>query len=215
MVSHLPGTWLAVVALSALIAIALDWHERRPPAFYLFKPLTTALIIAVAWQAPDSVYRSWLLWGLALALLGDVCLMFDSNPAFIAGLSSFLLAHALFIPAFLSGIDTPSLPWWSLAYPLAGGAVFVRLIPRAGPLSLPVMVYGAVLLSLALAATAHFDAQPESGRSVFILAGATLFLLSDSALGWRRFMGAYRGAQGLILSTYWAAISCFALAAYP
>jgi len=51
----------------------------------------------------------------------------------------------------------------------------------------------------------------DSGR--YALIGALLFLISDSALGLRKFVGAYSGAQGLILSTYWAAIACIAWSA--
>jgi hypothetical protein len=42
-------TALAVAAaVSALLAIAADWEERRHRAFFVLKPLTTALIIGVA-----------------------------------------------------------------------------------------------------------------------------------------------------------------------
>jgi hypothetical protein len=48
------------------------------------------------------------------------------------------------------------------------------------------------------------------GDSLRAVLGTLLFLLSDSALGLRRFVRRYRGAQALILSSYWGAIGLIA-----
>jgi len=42
------------------------------------------------------------------------------------------------------------------------------------------------------------------------VAGALLFVVSDSSLALRKFAGPYRGAQALILSTYWISIGLIA-----
>lgn len=91
-----PQTLALFAVFSALLTIASDWQLRRP-VFYLFKPLTTALIIGIAVQtlAGKPEYQQWMLAGLVLCLGGDIALMFHSNRAFITGLSAFLLAHLL------------------------------------------------------------------------------------------------------------------------
>jgi alkenylglycerophosphocholine/alkenylglycerophosphoethanolamine hydrolase len=201
----------AAALVSALLAIAADWNERRHASFYLLKPLTTLLIALIAAQAAPGDLRALMLCALALSLLGDICLMFKGNAWFIAGLSSFLLAHLAFIPALLHGVTTPTLPLWSAAFVLAGAAYFAWLLPKTGPLKIAVVVYGAVLIAMLLAAIARWTAMPNSA-SLWALAGAGLFVVSDSSLSLRQFNGPYRGAQALILSTYWSAIGCIAYA---
>lgn len=199
----------AAAVVSATLAIAADWEERRSAAFYLAKPLTTLLILGIAALAPPSAYQHWLLVALALSLAGDICLLFPSDRWFVAGLASFLAAHLAFVAAFLQGVDSFALPAWLAAVAAYGAALFAVLVPRAGRLRLPVLSYGAVLGAMVCAAAARYEARADAGAAR-ALAGALLFMLSDSLLGWRRFVGRYRGAQALILSTYWAAIGLIA-----
>ena len=170
-----------------------------------------------------------LLLALVLSLAGDICLMCagDTAPShnhlpkqdtasassgqgwFIGGLGSFLLAHLAFIPALLYGVQSPSLPMWSAGLVLWGLAFFAWLLPKTGPLKIAVLVYGTILLGMALAAIARWNVAPsESSR--LALAGALLFVVSDSSLSVRKFVGPYMGAQALILSTYWTAIGLMA-----
>jgi alkenylglycerophosphocholine/alkenylglycerophosphoethanolamine hydrolase len=208
MISALMG--LAV--FSACCAIAADWEERRNAAFYVMKPLTTLLIIAIASLAPASTYQHYLLLALGLSLCGDACLMFDGTRWFVAGLTSFLFAHLAFIAAFLHGVHGVELPVWLAAVAVYAVVLMVLLLPRAGSLKLPVIAYVSVLMAMVFAAAAR-NAQLGSAASHLALAGALLFSLSDSLLGWRRFRGKYRGAQALILSSYWLAIGLIAASA--
>lgn len=207
----LQGLCVAAV-ISAVLAIVADWNETKPKPFFLLKPLTTILIAGIALQAPESVYRDWILAALLLSLAGDICLMFAGNAAFIGGLSSFLLAHLLFMWAFVQGLQVQTLPWWAAIYVVYGIAFSLVLLPRAGSLKIPVLLYGAILMGMAITASIRYShvADPSG---LLALVGASLFVLSDSALGARKFIGAYRGAQGLILSTYWAAIGLIAASA--
>lgn len=209
----MPTLLIAAIALCALAAIVADWNEGKPPLFKLLKPLTTMLVAALAWTAPPSLYRDALLVALALSLIGDVALMYASNAAFLTGLGSFLLAHLVFMLAFLHGVETYRLPLWAGLYLFHGAALALVLVRRAdAALRIPVLVYGLVLTGMALTAVLRWQALGGASGG-YALAGATLFVLSDSALGLRKFVGPYRGAQGLILSSYWAAIACIAWSA--
>lgn len=202
----------AAAAVCAVLAIVADWNETKPRAFLVLKPLTTILITGLALQAPDSGYRDLLVIGLLLSLVGDIALMFAGNGAFITGLSSFLLAHLLFMWAFLDGVAAPAFPvlaWVFIGYGLLFSLV---LLPRAGKLKLPVLVYGAALMGLAITATIRCN-QLGGDTGLYAFVGACLFVISDSALGARKFIGHYRGAQGVILSTYWSAIGLIAASA--
>ncbi|HET8882398.1 MAG TPA: lysoplasmalogenase [Solimonas sp.] len=209
----MPTPLIVAIVLSAVAAIAADWNEGKPPLFKLLKPLTTILIAALAWQAPDSLYRSALLAALLLSLVGDIALMYESNAAFLAGLGSFLLAHLVFMLAFLHGVETYRLPGWAWWFPVYGAALGIVLVRRAdAALRAPVIVYALVLTGMALTAALRWQAL-GGVTGGFALLGAALFVLSDSALGVRRFVGRYRGAQGLILATYWGGIGCIAWSA--
>lgn len=199
-------------ALGAVLAIAADWEERRRRSFYLLKPLTTALILAAALSlepASGSAYRLWVAAALALSLAGDICLMFEGDLWFAGGLGSFLLAHVGFILAFLKGVAIGLPPAWTLLPVLYGLGLASWLLPRAGSLRIPVALYCLVLLGMALAAALRYQAL--GGRPALLaVAGSLLFVVSDSSLAIRRFAGPYRGAQALILSTYWASIGLIA-----
>jgi alkenylglycerophosphocholine/alkenylglycerophosphoethanolamine hydrolase len=196
-------------AVAALAAIAVAERSPRPPIFLLLKPLTTVLIIALALQAPDSTYRSWIVAGLVLSLCGDVFLMFEGTAAFVGGLSSFLIAHVLFMWAFIADLPSLPVPWWTAAFAVYGLTFAFVLMPRAGTLKIPVLVYGLALIGMGITASTRYVAL-DTQASLLAVIGAGLFLISDSALGVRKFVGGYRGAQALILSTYWTAIGLIA-----
>ena len=71
------------------------------------------------------------------------------------------------------------------------------------------LVYGTVLMAMAAAAALRWT-QLQSTAALLALVGALIFVVSDSALAVRQFNGRYRGAQPLILSTYWTAIGLIA-----
>jgi uncharacterized membrane protein YhhN len=206
------AAFFGAAAVSALLAIAADWEERRHPAFYLLKPLTTALILGAALSlapASGAGYRLIVVAALALSLLGDICLMFEGDGWFTAGLGSFLLAHVGFIVAFLKGVTLALPPAWTLLPLLYGLGLCAWLLPRAGSLRIPVALYCLVLLGMTLAAALRLQAL--AGRPALLaVGGALLFVVSDSSLALRKFAGAYRGAQALILSTYWVSIGLIA-----
>lgn len=202
-------------AVSGLFAIAADWEERRHRSFFVLKPLTTLLIIGIAVTGPlDHDYTRYILLALALSLLGDVFLMFGdgartSDRAFIAGLASFLLAHIAFVVAFVQGLQAPDLPSWLAVIVFLAAAYLFVMLPRAGAMKLPVLLYTLVLAAMVFASAARHESIGDDA-SLRALLGALLFMVSDSLLGWRRFGGRFRYAQALILSTYWGAIGLIA-----
>lgn len=209
---------IGLACLSAVLAIAADWR-RRGPAFYLFKPLTTVLIIGLclAWPEPaDATYRGSILLGLVFCLAGDVFLMGNNNRAFIFGLVSFLIGHLIFMLAFLHGLSEPMLPLWNFGLLLWGLPLGAILLPRAGSLMWPVVVYAAVLMGMAITAAIRFEALGGlSGPSgpMLALLGALLFVLSDSLLGIRKFVQPRVDLQPALLLSYWAAIGLIAVSA--
>ena len=134
-----------VVAVFFLIRAEI-LKERRQ--IYILKPISTLMVIAIAWlsfleSAHNQLYTIGILVGLLLSLGGDVALMFpDNRKAFTAGLGLFLLAHVAYSVVFLmlgrfSGVDV-----LSVALLLIAGVGFYTLIkPNLGTMRVPVIVY--------------------------------------------------------------------------
>ncbi len=200
----LTATLSTLVLASALLDIRAE-HKGDRRQVYVFKPLTTLLIILVALQGAHGAagaYRALVVAGLVCSLAGDVFLMLP-RERFVAGLVSFLFAHLFYVAAFTLDGGRPRA--WTAVPLLLYGALMLRLLwARLGKLKVPVVVYVAVILSVAWQAANRWLASGDGG-SAAAFAGALLFVASDSALAWNRFRGGFGGAQALILGTYFAA----------
>jgi uncharacterized membrane protein YhhN len=195
-------TLLAI--LSASLHIRAEYYGPRYHV-YLFKPLTMVFILLIAVQAgkPDALhYKYAIIAGLVCSLAGDVFLMLPSDR-FIPGLVSFLVAHLFYVVAFTSGTGF-GFSWRLLPCAVYGVLIFSILAPHLGKMKFPVLMYMVVILVMAWQAWERWH---QTGQSAALLAflGAVLFVVSDSALAVNRFRGGYKGAQALILSTYFAA----------
>ncbi|MCS7059990.1 MAG: lysoplasmalogenase [Anaerolineae bacterium] len=198
-----------LIGLSAILAIMAEYRRARW-AVYIFKPLTTFLIVLIGALAipSDRWYQALIVAGLLFSLIGDVFLMLPGNR-FVAGLISFLFGHLCYIGAFVWG-DGPRVSGWLLPGLIYFAVLMYFLWPHAGALKVPVLIYGVVITVMLWQAVERAAALPtfSSGSAAM---GAALFVLSDSALAWNRFVRPFRAAQALVLGTYWAGQSLIAL----
>ena len=105
-----------------------------------------------------------------------------------------------------STTSCPSLSSPEMTY--VPGAVIVTVLPAISTASdSAVLPSSARVMVLASAAAYETLATPATKLG---LIGALLFAFSDSVLAVRQFNGPYRGAQPLILSSYWLAIGLIA-----
>ncbi|HEX6368158.1 MAG TPA: lysoplasmalogenase [Longimicrobium sp.] len=202
----MPALTLALpVAASAAITI---WAEHRGArrAVYVFKPLTTVLILALAATAPhpaSRAYQALVCAGLLFSLAGDVFLMLPRDR-FVAGLASFLAAHLFYVAAFAPRPPTLAAPL-VLAALAAYGAVLLRALwPRLGALRAPVAVYAAALLVMAWQAAERWSVM-DTTPALLAALGAGWFVVSDSVLAWQRFRRRHVYGQAVVLATYFAA----------
>jgi len=193
-----------LVLVSALLTIRAEYRGPRIQ-FYVFKPLTVVLIILVALEtkhATTQQYKSLIVAGLLCSLVGDVFLMWPRDR-FVAGLVSFLVAHLFYIAAFAQGVRAWGV-WWAAALAVYGASMLWLWWRGFGKLKAAVVVYVAAILLMAWAALSRWSGGGADGGG-WAAAGASLFVASDSGLAWDRFGGEFRGAQALILSTYFTA----------
>jgi uncharacterized membrane protein YhhN len=178
-----------VVAAPALVTVT-------KPALM---PLLAAYLLA-ATARPLTRRVRLVLVALAFSWAGDLALMGTGEVFFLAGLGGFLLAQLSYIAAFAPTVRDGPLgrrPVLVLPYVLAWAALIAVLAPSLGSLLVPVMLYGAALLTMAATAT---------GVHRWTVVGAALFVVSDSLLALTRLSDALalgEGAAGaLVMSTY-------------
>lgn len=206
----------ALLCLIAASAVA-NWWTRLPGdrrsdrvIEMITKPLTTVLVgvLALTSGAPtDQVVLAVV--AIGWCLVGDVALM-EPFDQFLVGLGAFLVAHVLFIVVFVRfGLHHPPL---AIAAGVGAAAVAVtvgRTIVRGAratepALSVPVVAYLLVILTMAVVGWA-------TGRAA-VLVGASAFVVSDALLGWEAFVRRNRWQPLAVMVTYHLAITSLALA---
>lgn len=203
--NELPGLSAAIL-LSAALATQAQ-HVGARLRVYAFKPLTTALTLLLAWRLTQGAgacpIPGWcILAGLTFALAGDIFLMLPSDR-FLAGLACFLGTHLCYAAAFYTPPHGVASLLALLPFAVFGAVMFLMLAPGAGALRVPVLVYAAAICTMAWQAAEH-HLRADAAGSGLALAGALLFVLSDSVLGYNRFRRSFRWAQALLLSSYFA-----------
>lgn len=182
-----PLVAFAVFAIADWIAVARSDTQLE----YLTKPAALAALLLYA--AMGSEPSPWLIMALAFSLLGDVYLMLPVD-LFAAGLGAFLLAHVAYIIDF----DVPlasRLIWLIVA--LAISVPFALRIYRSVPLGSLRTAVAAYMFVLALMVGSAL----ATGGSTAVV-GALLFLISDTVLGWNRFVQPFPWARVVIIVTY-------------
>ena len=203
---------LPLILLSASMTIYGEMDGRRG-LVYIFKPLTTALILALTWLRPADAsdpYRLAIMIGLLFSLVGDVLLMLPSDR-FVAGVAAFLAAHLAYLAAFSSRVPFGASP---AAFGVVGLIVAAILagLWRSLPARMrpPLVVYGAALGAMTAQAASQAILIPTAATAAAAV-GAVLFLFSDAALVTNRFARPFRLAPLAVLGTYYAAQTLIAL----
>jgi uncharacterized membrane protein YhhN len=198
-VSSTAGVWLAAAAVFAIANWWSRWSQHRPTELWS-KPLTLVALIgaAVAVEPNDPAVRLWFVVALVFSLAGDIFLLDDRR--FVPGLAAFLTGHLAYVVGFVLAE-----PWRWWAFALAsiglvalaftiGRRIVAGAVARNAALRGPVAAYlGVISLMVAAAAAAG---------NAWALAGALLFLSSDSVLGWRKFVAQRPWMPITIMVTY-------------
>jgi uncharacterized membrane protein YhhN len=198
--------------LSAALAIAAAVGLLPIEAVFVFKPLTTGLVIVHAWRrdgGPPALQRA-VLGGLVLSLGGDIALLWPKQ-GFLPGLIFFLLAHLCYLVAFTRAARLAARRVPFVFYALVAGGILSQLWPGVPPaLRIPVVAYVLCLAAMAAQAAVVWRASQHDGaaRAAGLALGGLLFVASDALLATNKFHTALPMASMWILSTYWAAQWC-------
>jgi uncharacterized membrane protein YhhN len=183
-----------LIAAAFALLVGLLWAEGGgdPGTILAFKTPLSLLFVLTALLQPRVMPRYFLyvLTGLILGLVGDVCLAIPGQAFFKAGLAAFLLGHVSYIAAFAYLARRSD--WVNPGYvPIiaVSAYIFHWLLPHLGKMVVPVTLYVVVISVMVAAAFAAFR-NPEVRRigAWFILVGAVIFFVSDIFVAYQRFV---------------------------
>jgi uncharacterized membrane protein YhhN len=203
----LARTAYAVLAGTDTVLAGSPRHQRlRLVTKPLLMPTLAAALVASG--RDDTAVRRTLA-AQALSWGGDLALLGHSRRAFLTGTASFLGAHLAYISAYRERSDVAPLSTPAARAIVLGGAVAAagmgvaagRNDPRLG---LSVALYGTALGAMVATSTEV----PDSTR--LLATGTSLFMLSDTMLGVRKFLLGDRGdaLEAAVMATYTSAQWC-------
>jgi uncharacterized membrane protein YhhN len=219
------GPFSTTCFFALLAALAFVFIAREAATYkgiirvkYIATPLVTALVAGIAvLSIADhgySGYRALVLSALVLSLVGDTMLMIVEVNLLPQGIVYFLSAHVLYIIAFSMDYSFKS---WNIIPAVILAAVLVffykNIRGRTSGLDVPILIYATVVLIMLYFAVSSVD--PWFGmKSLCIVSGAMLFVISDFVLAYFAFIRPYQHASVITWSLYFPAqlllsLSCF------
>ena len=213
------GLFLVLFAIFSIGHLAAE-AARSKAGRYITKPL---LMPALALYYVASAAQPNLLFVAAIVCgwLGDVFLMMpdpqNTRRYLKPGLAAFLLGHILYIAIFAAYLshasNVPAWGWIALSAFVGAGVGGYRLIvPHAGKM-LPAVIAYIVIIVLMGASTVLPLGSVDTAGAVMAMAGAFIFMISDTFNGYNRFvrkfpfdrlytMGTYLLGQFLLVQGY-------------
>jgi uncharacterized membrane protein YhhN len=203
---------LSAAALASGLGAIIADRSGRWRLHYALKPATLALIVLIAVLRTPTFpprYQFFIIAGLAVSMGGDIFMMLREKRL-TEGLACFLLAHGLYIAALLATMRPGIDPLIALPFIFYAIIMIRFLFPHLGKLKAPVGVYIIIITSMAALSANRFVTM--GGTPAFqACAAAILFVISDSVLAIDLFVRRIKGAQWLVLTTYFAAQWLFAM----
>ena len=192
-----PGPGAAMLLQYLSLAAALLFLVTRHRGPYKGRPLIKALACgALALAALPA--QPLLAFALALSAMGDWFLALRDDKYFLHGLFAFLLAHLAYATLFALAWAPIPAAWWGVAGVVAvGAALAVWFFPDLGRMRLPVLVYTAVIATMA--ATAWLSSYP----SRWLVPGTLMFMASDAFIAVHRFKGEFAFSHEVTWAAYY------------
>lgn len=202
------SSWLFFFGV-VLVANLSDRQFNNGQFEYFIKPLLIPVLAGYIIAQTNSIISSlkkWILLALFFSWAGDVLLMFEPKAQifFLLGLSSFLLAHIFYIVFFHQVRVKEKVkgnPWLLVIVVVYYALLISWLSPYLGDMKIPVRVYG-IIISVMFMLAMHMLFIKNRSAGQWMMVGALLFVMSDSALAINKFYQAFEGAGIVIMLTY-------------
>lgn len=183
---HIPALACTVLTVGLVVA---EYLRHQPARIVTKTGAAWAFIVYAlglgAWDA--GAHGRWVVLGLALSMVGDLCLLSRQKTWFLGGLVAFLLAHVAYVVAFVSmGVHPLGLAFGGLAVSGIAWRVWIWMRDDVGELGPAVVAYVAVISAM-VACAAGSAVHGGAGRWGLLLA-AVVFFLSDLCVARDRFV---------------------------
>lgn len=189
-----------LIALLTIIGIAF----KITLLVYVFKPLLTITLLYL-YTLTLSKINKFYIYALLCCFVGDVFLLFkDQQLYFLIGLVSFLMAHIFFIKIVFKRLIRVSNKKILANYiPFLVLFIFLFLFIRKSlsVMMFPVLVYGLVI-SLFGSVAQVANEERRSIKSLYMLSGAIVFIISDSLLAVDKFYYSLPFFEVIVMFTY-------------
>lgn len=194
-----------VILLADLIAVQLNYKIAE----WVFKPLIVIWLLSyfiLQTRHEKNDLKKWIIIALLFSWLGDVLLMLqgDNSIFFLLGLSAFLLAHLFFILFFhfVRIRENVKSRWYLLLIVVIYYALLISILsPWLGEMKLPVRIYG-IVISFMFMLAMHMLFIKNNRAGLLMMAGALLFVISDSVLAINKFYHPFEMADVVVMTTY-------------
>lgn len=202
----------AAATASDLLAIIQQMDDVRVISKSILMPI---LIVYAFYRFADKkgVFKLVLV-ALLFSWAGDILLLFDTRDQslFVFGLGSFLIAHVFYImtnaKARKPNTSVGLIPTQQMRYLfiliMAGLAIIYIILPHLGDLTIPVIIYAAVLTIMTITALYRYGRTETSSFSMVFM-GACFFMLSDAMLAINTFVNDFVYAGFWVMLTYTSA----------
>ncbi|HEY9169517.1 MAG TPA: lysoplasmalogenase [Lutibacter sp.] len=170
---------------------------------FLFKPF---ILLSLLFLYSKSVLEinKWYATALIFSFFGDVFLIYSGQFPFKIGLVSFLIAHILFIKIVMLRIKKVSF-LRVLTVILPFGIFLFLLIfllkNSLGELLVPVIIYGFTIATFGVVSLINY-LETKSNKSLWMLIGALVFMVSDSLLAINKFYNPAHILEVFVMITY-------------
>jgi len=203
-------TWLKWTTLLFFISLLLDLlfiSLDQPHMRWISKPLLMLVLIVslftIRRRINKSHYATWMA-ALVFSWFGDLFLM-GGQSFFIPGLFAFLCAHISYTLLFYRIKPTSVLMKGPFTFTILLTIVyfisFYRVILiKTGGLFPAVLIYALVILVMWLVASHRSFRQNQ--QNIWLWSGALLFVVSDTLLGYNKFVQFVPLINGLVMLTY-------------
>jgi uncharacterized membrane protein YhhN len=151
--------------------------------------------------------HGFMIAGLLFSWAGDIILEFSESNGnmFIPGLACFLIAHIMYITVFVITPGKNSILnnriLLLLPVIIYGVGLVLYLYGDLNEMKLPVIVYAIVILFMLAGAINRID-KVKKQSFLLVLAGAILFVISDSAIAINKFSYKFEFSGIVIMTTY-------------
>ncbi|HEY3411473.1 MAG TPA: lysoplasmalogenase [Armatimonadota bacterium] len=137
--------------------------------------------------------------GLAASAVGDALL---DLGRFLPGVGAFMLAHALYISAFIKA-DRSLRPGYAAPFIVWGAIAFFAILPALGGMTLPVALYLTVICAMMWRSAAQAWPSTNHPLAWIGLLGAVLFGASDTLIALAQWRLGFSAPGIAIMALYW------------